>query len=276
MTRSTLLAAVLAALAPAPARGQDAPEVARLIERLEADEIAARDEASAALLKLGKPALPALENALRSATSPEVRGRIEEILGHLKVPAGGGAPFDGLKLELQADAKEVKPGDTVPFTLAVWNVTGGAKLLYLGSTTSGPGFESGRVMELLGAGADAPALTRWHVGFCGTGARQIYTSIPPYGSRAFRTSATYHAAAPPGDAMRRLQPGAHYTFGGRQWLSAAAPAGATHRFRVRYTVATPTDPDPDGVQWVGERLPAAAWSGALVSNEIEVKVREGP
>jgi hypothetical protein len=63
---------------------QDAERIANLIRDLDAEEFSVRDDAARELTKIGEPALPALEEALRETKSEEVRGCIPRIAGAIR------------------------------------------------------------------------------------------------------------------------------------------------------------------------------------------------
>lgn len=86
-------------------QAEDAPvadqtDIDQLVKRLGADDFRIREDASKQLEALGAKAKPALEKALKSETSPEVRWRAEQILRRIKgadqeKPLGGpGAPAE--------------------------------------------------------------------------------------------------------------------------------------------------------------------------------------
>lgn len=60
---------------------QDNPDrVSRLIEELDSDDAARRERATAGLVELGLPALPAVRKALKDSSSDEVKSRAEQII----------------------------------------------------------------------------------------------------------------------------------------------------------------------------------------------------
>jgi hypothetical protein len=66
----------------------DEKAIAKLVADLDSDEFAVREKAEADLAKLGLAAVPALEQALKEATSAEQRMRLQRLLGKAKeVPA---------------------------------------------------------------------------------------------------------------------------------------------------------------------------------------------
>jgi WD40 repeat protein len=72
-----------------PVKPVDAKRVRQLLDRLDAESFAQREEASRQLLALGEPVLPALRQALKEKPSLERKGRIERIVAAL---AGTPAP----------------------------------------------------------------------------------------------------------------------------------------------------------------------------------------
>lgn len=63
-----------------PAVALDADEVAKLIADLASSKFAAREAASRRLAELGSEVIPALENALKTSHSAEVRARLQKLL----------------------------------------------------------------------------------------------------------------------------------------------------------------------------------------------------
>lgn len=74
---------LLALLLAAALLADDAEHVRGLVERLGAEDVAAREAAQAELIAMGAAALPALQEALSHA-DPEVRTRAEEVLHELR------------------------------------------------------------------------------------------------------------------------------------------------------------------------------------------------
>ncbi len=72
------------ALTPQPRPAVNDKQVARLIAGLDDDDFDAREQASAALAKLGAAAGPALRRALKESESAEVRRRLEALLAGLE------------------------------------------------------------------------------------------------------------------------------------------------------------------------------------------------
>ena len=77
-----LVVSSIRAESPQPA---DGGQTAALIRDLDANEYAAREAASAELLKLGEPAVPAIKAAMRNSTSAEVRVRAERLVREIIV-----------------------------------------------------------------------------------------------------------------------------------------------------------------------------------------------
>jgi hypothetical protein len=80
----TLWIASQAGLADQPPAA-DLERITTLIRDLDANEYAAREAASAELLKLGEPAVPAINAALRNSPSAEVRTRAERLVREIIV-----------------------------------------------------------------------------------------------------------------------------------------------------------------------------------------------
>ena len=260
-----------------------ASPVDRWIDLLGSDDITRREDASAALIKAGKAAIGPLEKALSETKDEEVRGRIRELLAILKIPPGGGKPVDGLRIELSADKKELRPGETVKFKVVVRNLRGHARNLYVGYSTGGVYFVSGKAFAVTSPDGKAGGTSRWNVGFCGTGAGPLHATIPAYGTRTFETSAVYQKAGGTITmwAKRTLVvKEACYTFGPGRYFSQGAPAGRTHRFRIVHA-AKPGDNVMRGfgpARFVGKApsdRSAPFWTGAMESNTVELTVGGG-
>jgi hypothetical protein len=70
------------------ATATDKARIASLIADLDADKFATRENASAQLLQIGEPALPALKAAMEHPASPEVRSRAEYLLHEIGIWGG--------------------------------------------------------------------------------------------------------------------------------------------------------------------------------------------
>jgi hypothetical protein len=81
----SLSSALLAQETTPPAKPIDPAEIARLIEQLDADKFDDRDTASTALLQIGEPAKDALEKALQTTKSAEVKVRATYLLKQIRV-----------------------------------------------------------------------------------------------------------------------------------------------------------------------------------------------
>jgi hypothetical protein len=69
-------------LTPAKSIGID--QISGLVHELDADDFAVREKASAALVRLGPSAEPALREAQAKAGAPEVKQRLEQVLQQLE------------------------------------------------------------------------------------------------------------------------------------------------------------------------------------------------
>lgn len=266
-------------LLAAPLAAQDSKGVAALIEDLDSESVEVRESAEAALKKMGKEACAAVEEALRSGKSAEARARLRDILGYLKVPHAGGTIVDGLRFQLIAGKNEVRPGEGITLKVVLWNISPRPRNLYVGYSTGGVDFVSGNAFEVLAPKEETPSKPGWRVGFCGTGAGPIFTTIPAYGSQTFETTITFFGASKPGapDAKGRpLNEKAHYAFPTR-YLAIEAPQGEVHRLRVRHEVAREWQMSGTGrgIRQAGkppfdER--ADPWTGTAWSNEVEIKI----
>ena len=264
----------------APLSAQDSKSFGQLIEELESDEIEIRDSAAATLKKLGQKACAAVEEALTSVRSAEARARLQDILGYLKVPHAGGTIVDGLRFQLIADKKEVRPGEGIPLKVVLWNISPRPRNLYVGYSTGGVDFVSGSAFEVLAPKEETPVKPRWHVGFCGTGAGPIFTTIPAYGSQTFETTITFFGPSEPKllDAKDRPRTEkAHFAFPSR-YLSIEVPKGEVHRLRVRHEVTRDWQLQASGRGMRQAGKPpfdekADPWTGTAWSNEVEIKIK---
>ena len=82
-TTMKTIAAVL--LAASFGFAQDDARVAKLIDELGGDDVEARESAETELVKLGRPALPAVRKAIAKADS-EVKGRLERVVKAVTEP----------------------------------------------------------------------------------------------------------------------------------------------------------------------------------------------
>ena len=69
---------------PAKAAAPDAKQLKKLINDLGADEFSVREKATQALSEMGRPALPALREALQQSTDAEVRQRARHIMNSIQ------------------------------------------------------------------------------------------------------------------------------------------------------------------------------------------------
>jgi hypothetical protein len=82
----------------APVRAADEKRVARLIADLDRNEFAAREAATAELVKLGEPAIAACQQALEARPTLEVRRHLESILQKIRNDAAHDISPDHLRL----------------------------------------------------------------------------------------------------------------------------------------------------------------------------------
>lgn len=266
-------------LLAAPLAAQEAKPVRQLIEDLESDEVEVREAAEAALKKRGKEACAAVEEALRSGKGAEALARLRDILGYLKVPHAGGMIVDGLRFQLIADKKEVRPGEGIPLKVVLWNISPRPRNLYVGYSTGAVDFVSGNAFEVLPPKEETPIKPRCHRFFCGTGEGPLFTTLPAYGSQTFETTITFFGPSkpkPPGAKDRPLLESAHYAFPSR-YLSIEAPPGEIHRLRVCHAVTRELQTWASGreIRQVGKPPfdeKADPWTGTAWSNEVEIRI----
>lgn len=231
---------------------QDPPDVDSLLERLGFESIEAREDAAAALRRIGKPALPALEKALAASPNPEVRGRIEDLLGRLRCGDQGGPVVDGLRLHLAVETPELRSGEELRAKVTVWNVTKAPRRLIVGYSATGNYLQLGIGLRALAPGSETPGKLECHVMVCGTGARWMEETIPAYSSISFAMKADYRTT---GGKSRYLL--------GKDWFSVEAPAGSVQRLRVAHDLSA---------EWYLPQTGSRLWAGQLLSNEVEVKI----
>ena len=69
---------------PSKAAAPDAKQLKKLIHDLGADEFSVREKATQALSEIGRPALPALREALQQSTDAEVRQRARRVMDSIQ------------------------------------------------------------------------------------------------------------------------------------------------------------------------------------------------
>jgi hypothetical protein len=77
--------ALLADESESPSNPSDAAEIARLVKQLDADAFGDREAAGAALMKIGEDAKAAVQKAIESSESAEVRKRGEQLLRQFRI-----------------------------------------------------------------------------------------------------------------------------------------------------------------------------------------------
>nr|HET7859077.1 hypothetical protein [Caldimonas sp.] len=256
VTAAVLLATCLAAQQPHSA-------VDLVLQRLGNRDAAAADAAMIDLIRGGPPNLPLLQRALAAAKEPACRTRIERALALCIVDA----PIDnGLKVGLRADAKAVAPGDTVTLTATVCNVTDRPAALFLGMSYSGNVLENGLALQQCDRDGKALAQGRLgQVGFCGTGAHAIVEVVPPWSTKEFVVAASYRVAPPTEGCIRHDGPHLAVDYA---YLPLQRAADGTLRVRLWWTV------DPAVAHRGGEDAAKTSWAGTLVSNPIELTLRD--
>lgn len=256
-----LAAAVLFATCLSAQKPSTAEEL--VIKRLTSTDAAAADAAMVDLIRGGIANVPVLKNALATCKDPAFRARAERALAICAVDA----PVDnGVKMGLRADRKEVKPGESVAFTATVCNVSDKPAALFFGMSYSGNALENGLALQRRDTGGEGEQARFGSVGFCGTGAQALVEVLPPWSSKEFTMAAEY-----------RLQPKADTSI-----------THATPHLAMNW-VFLPVDPAVDGgkvklrLHWqvdptkTGGMVPPKAqpdWKGTLVSNTIELQLRE--
>jgi hypothetical protein len=271
-----LLAAVLPLAAqqpPASPRETTAARIERLLRELDSPRFAVRERAQKELGELEEKAFLPLKKAVVAAPSCEFKRRAEKLLERLAIYEPGGEVVGGLKLRLTADRDKVKPGETVKLTTAVCNMTDKPVTVQVGYSYMGHYFECGaRLRRVVPAGPKDKGPTevsgQWQVGFCGTGARPLFATVPPKSLLTYTAPATviqkdgktFLAFGPPGRPA-----GMHY-------LLLETPGGAAHALRVAHEVAPEQNRNP----WRQPGQPAENladfWSGKVRSNDVQLTV----
>jgi hypothetical protein len=98
----------------------NADKIQALIRQLDDDSYDVREEAYAALMKIGEPIAEPLTAALKDSQSAELHLRGQQLLDFW---GPDGPIVNGLRVSLSADRKVVAPGDAVTITTTLINVT---------------------------------------------------------------------------------------------------------------------------------------------------------
>ena len=165
-----------------------------LQDPLSADDVEVREQAAAELLRLGPEALPGLRSRLAEARDPEVRARLQGVVGRLETEVrrrtfGGGNEVGGLRARLVPLEKprEGRP----PFRLEIMNVGAAARTFVPvedlntslpGETYSSSGAQGRLTVRRLNA---PPPTNLRHTTACGGGPSRTAVLLRPGGSRFF-------------------------------------------------------------------------------------------
>lgn len=238
--------------------GGDALDVDALIDQLDSDDGTARERASEELARVGVQAAKALQRAAREHRSPEVRARAAAILDALD---GGGPAVNGLKVFLSADRTSAQPGDRIVFITRIVNRTPETMNLYIGYSTGGPDFESGRALRSSPGGSGRSTA----VGFCGVSARPLFVTIPAGGEARFEAPATL--------GVDNGRP-----FLAFRWYRIDLDDASEVRFWLEHSVDSRQNSDQR--QRVRRELenssPYCYWTGEIKSNVVKLRIeREG-
>lgn len=253
--------------AESPATPDRSPEaIARWISRLDAESFAAREEATAALVKIGSPVLPALQKVLLSRPNPEVRMRSQYVLDR----CSGGEPIAGLKIALSSDKQRLAPGGKLMLTATLTNLTREPITLYVGYGREGANFTSGAALRLLAAdpkkqGHVKVVLPRWRTAaLVGATERPVLVTLRAGGTKKYRLSVTLTSVADKPEVAR-------WMLGKQALMSLDAPHSDVVRLKIAHTVTAQMNRaalGPRGKKDGGLSL----WSGAAHSNEVTIKV----
>lgn len=239
------------------------------IRNLEHADVAVRDAATAALVKIGTSVVEPIKEALRQNNDPEFHARARQIL---LLCRPGGEIVDGLQLTLTTDRETIAPLDGVTLTTTIKNTTAKDINLCVGVSYSGVAFEAGGALAATDVQGAALA-AHWTVGFCGTGAHGLNVTIPANSSIAYKMPLRFHGWPP--ERMQREDRTSHVLSPGEGHRMIAVPDDARSvRVRMTYSVGAP------GHRGLGElpgpskpANPAARyWSGEIQSNEIQLAV----
>src|SRR5258706_12132584 len=102
-----LLTPLRAAAAPAPASQPASDEIKKLIDQLGDNDYPKREEAAKKLKAVGKPALPALKEAIAGNEDPEVVSRAQALVKRIEIrplpaadPAGGNGMLQATRMRM--------------------------------------------------------------------------------------------------------------------------------------------------------------------------------
>lgn len=252
--------------------------VAGLIQDLDSNRFETRLQAHAELLKLGKPVVPALKKALADKPSLEVATRLKDIVRKLSVRDDAGSAAGDLQIRLKADKQALKPGETVNFTVTLFNLSEDDLNVQTGYTTCGNYFECGSAFRRTEAGPNneiKEIRSGCRVGFCGTGAGPIFDTIPGEKSVEFTVPTTFGQQPKNGEGAAVNQPESPvgFWFNKRSYFMLASSSGGTQTLRVALQVAPGTDfrglrAEP----FLPKNPKAPIWSGTVQSNDVQIKI----
>jgi hypothetical protein len=271
-----LLAAALplAAQQPAPATKETAEaRIERLIRELDSPRFPVRERATRELGELREKAFAALKKALAARPSYECQRRILKLLEPLAIYEPGGEVVNGLKLRLTADRDTVKLGEAVKLTTAVCNMTEKPITVQVGYSPPGYYFACGaRLRRVVPAGpkdkGPVELAGQWQVGFCGTGARPLFATIPPKSLLNYTLTGTVIQK----DGKTFLSLGEVPGSPGHRFLLLETPTGQAHTLRVAHDIR----PEDNQNRWRRPEEPvenlADFWTGSLRSNDVLLTV----
>jgi hypothetical protein len=257
------VAIVLSAICLPAQKPGTAPEL--VIKRLSNPDAAAADAAVVDLIRGGTANAPVLREALAALEDPQVRARAERALAICAVDA---PVVNGVKIGLCTDRKELKPGETAAFTATLCNVSDAPVALFLGMSYSGNVLLNGLALQRLDEQRkDGGEQARFgSVGFCGTGAWAIVESVPPWSSKEFTLRAEYRLE-PKQDSM--IEHKGPFLDMGIVFLPVDPTLdGGKVKLRLHWDV------DPSVARDMADPKAKPDWKGTLVSNMIEILLRE--
>jgi hypothetical protein len=259
----TVLALTMFALAVTAQKPGSAEDLMQ--KRLGSPDAADADAAMINLIRGGTASVPVLRNVLTTTQDAQVRARAERALAICTVDA---QVANGVKIGLRADRNELKPGEAVTFTATLCNVSDAPVALFLGMNYSGNVLLNGLALQRVDAQREGGGeQARFgSVGFCGTGAQAIVEVVPPWSSREFAMKAEYHIEPKKDDRIPYMGPRFEL---GYVFLPTDTPLdGGKLKLRLHWDV------DPSAARGMVEPKAKPDWKGTLVSNTIEVLLRE--